>query len=97
MKATSRKELENAELPFFTLQGAQKFADEYIARYPYPTDTYEVFIGKIYNYSTVCYISYNSEHRSVGYYPDPESLKEYMSQLTYYVLRTPGATSVDSE
>lgn len=58
---------------------------------------YEVFIGKIYNYSTVCYISYNSEHRSVGYYPDPESLKEYMSQLTYYVLRTPGATSVNSE
>ena len=97
VKATTIKELENAELPFFTLQGAQKFADEYIARYPYPTDTYEVFIGKIYNYSTVCYISYNSEHRSVGYYPDPESLKEYMSQLTYYVLRTPGATSDDSE
>ena len=99
VRATTIKELESAELPFFTLQGAEIFADEYIARHPYPTDTYEVFIGKIYNYnySTVCYIAYNSEKRSVGYYPDPVSLEEYMSQYTYYVLRTPGTTSDDSE
>lgn len=89
--------MESAELPFFTLQEAEKFADEYIVRYPYPTDTYEVIIGRIYNYSTVCYIVYDSKYKSVGYYPDPATLEENMSQHTYYVLRTPGTTSDDSE
>lgn len=97
MRATTIKELESAELPFFTLQEAEKFADEYIVRYPYPTDTYEVIIGRIYNYSTVCYIVYDSKYKSVGYYPDPATLEENMSQHTYYVLRTPGTTSDDSE
>ena len=53
VRATTIKELESAELPFFTLQEAEKFADEYIVRYPYPTDTYEVIIGRIYNYESV--------------------------------------------
>lgn len=97
VRATTIKELESAELPFFTLQEAEKFADEYIVRYPYPTDTYEVIIGRIYNYSTVCYIVYDSKYKSVGYYPDPATLEENMSQHTYYVLRTPGTTSDDSE
>ena len=97
MRATTIKELESAELPFFTLQEAEKFADEYIVRYPYPTDTYEVIIGRIYNYSTVCYIVYDSKYKSVGYYPDPATLEENMIQHTYYVLRTPGTTSDDSE
>lgn len=97
VRATNIKQLKSAELPFFTLQGAEIFAKEYIARHPFPEDTYEVFIGRIYNYDTICYISYNSEKRSVGYYPVSEELEKYMSQYTYYVLRTPGTTSDDSE
>lgn len=97
VRATNIKQLKSAELPFFTLQGAEIFAKEYIARHPFPEDTYEVFIGRIYNYDTICYISYNSEKRSVGYYPVSEELEKYMSQYTYYVLGTPGTTSDDSE
>ena len=75
VKATTIKELESADLPFFTLSEA-----------------------KIYNFDTVCYITYNTAKGGVGYNPVPESLEQnWMSKYTYYVLRTPGTTSDDSE
>ena len=98
VKATTIKELESADLPFFTLSAAKMFVNEYLAQHPYPNDAYAVIIGRIYNYSTVCYISYNTLYKSVGYNPDPEGLEQnWMSKNTYYVLRAPGATSDDSE
>lgn len=97
VKATTIKELESADLPFFTLSEAEKFADEYFVQHPYPNDAYAVIIGRIYNFSTVCYITYNTntEDGGVSYSPAPESLE--MSKYTYYVLGTPGTTSDDSE
>lgn len=98
VKATTIKELESADLPFFTLSEAEKFADEYFVQHPYPNDAYAVIIGRIYNYSTVCYITYNTKKGGVGYNPAPESLEQnWMSKYTYYVLGTPGTTSDDSE
>jgi uncharacterized repeat protein (TIGR02543 family) len=100
VKATTIKELESADLPFFTLSEAKRFVDEYLAQHPYPNDAHSVIIGRIYNYSTVCYIDYdtNTEYGGVGYNPVPESLEQdWMSKYTYYVLRTPGTTSDDSE
>ena len=98
VKATTIKELESADLPFFTLSEAKKFANEYFAQHPYPNDAYAVIIGRIYNYSTVCYITYNTAKGGVGYNPVPEGLEQnWMSKYTYYVLRTPGTTSDDSE
>ena len=44
------------------------------------------------------YITYNTAKGGVGYNPVPESLEQnWMSKYTYYVLRTPGTTSDDSE
>ncbi len=99
VRATTIKQLKSAELPFFTLSEAEKFADEYFVQHPYPNDAYAVIIGRIYNFSTVCYITYNTrEGVGVGYNPTPESLEQdWMSKYTYYVLRTPGTTSDDSE
>lgn len=98
VKATTIKELESADLPFFTLSEAKKFADEYLVQHPYPNDAYTVIIGRIYNFSTVCYITYNTAKGGVSYNPDPESLEQNgMSKYTYYVLRTPGTTSDDSK
>ena len=98
VKATTIKELESADLPFFTLSEAKKFANEYLVQHPYPNDAYAVIIGRIYNFDTVCYITYNTEKGGVGYNPDPEGLEQnWMSKYTYYVLRTPGTTSDDSE
>lgn len=98
MKATTIKELESADLPFFTLSEAEKFADEYFVQHPYPNDAYAVIIGRIYNFDTVCYITYNTKEGGVGYNPVPESLEQnWMSKYTYYVLGTPGTTSDDSE
>lgn len=100
VKATTIKELESADLPFFTLSEAKRFVDEYLAQHPYPNDAHSVIIGRIYNYSTVCYIDYdtNTEYGGVGYNPVPESLEQdWMSKYTYYVLRTPGTTTDDSK
>lgn len=98
VKATTIKELESADLPFFTLSEAKKFANEYLVQHPYPNDAYAVIIGRIYNFDTVCYITYNTAKGGVGYNPVPESLEQnWMSKYTYYVLRTPGTTSDDSE
>lgn len=98
MKATTIKELESADLPFFTLSEAKKFANEYLVQHPYPNDAYAVIIGRTYNFDTVCYITYNTAKGGVGYNPVPESLEQnWMSKYTYYVLRTPGTTSDDSE
>ena len=98
VKATTIKELESADLPFFTLSEAKKFANEYLVQHPYPNDAYAVIIGRIYNFDTVCYITYNTAKGGVGYNPVPESLEQnWMSKYTYYVLRTQGTTSDDSE
>lgn len=99
VRATTIKDLESADLPFFTLDAAGDFVVSYCAKYPLPEDAYAGVIGRCHNgLGEVCYMEackniYGNMY--AAYYPYP--IENILSQYTYYVLKTPDKTPGGSE
>lgn len=96
VRVTTLKDLESAELPFFTLDAAGDFVVAYCAKYPLPEDAYAGMIGRCHNglgevcYMIACKNSLGKMH--AAYYPSTTEMEKYLSQYTYYVLKTPDKT-----
>lgn len=99
VRVTTIKDLESADLPFFTLDAAGDFVVTYCAKYPLPKDADAGVIGRCHNgFGEVCYMEackniYGNMYAT--YYPYP--IENILSQYTYYVLKTPDKTPGDSE
>lgn len=99
VRVTTIKDLESADLPFFTLDAAGDFVVSYCAKYPLPKDADAGVIGRCHNgLGEVCYMEackniYGNMY--AAYYPYP--IENILSQYTFYVLKTPDKTTGGSE
>ena len=99
VRVTTIKDLESADLPFFTLDAAVDFVVSYCAKYPLPKDADAGVIGRCHNgLDEVCYMeAYKNVFGNIqaAYYPYP--IENILSKDTYYVLKTPDKTPGGSE